>query len=264
LQFDLKGLTNTLEDSIITLSGPALAISGIIAGVDLLTGGHVLQQVSWLALAWAIALMVSLDFQVLGLGARAHRIYQSEKSSRRKAGEIALAIILAAGISFVSVQMQGIIARSNSAGLDIATATAQLGINPLALIWERSALVLLLIFMSGWFREEQVRQPVSSETPAALSDETVQIILSKLEKLDQLEQALSQPLVVIQETPETPLALPETSETDVKQGSLKEQLERLLSIAPRTTSREAAEILGKPHSTVYRHLKQMKQTEKAR
>lgn len=49
----LKTSIHNLEDSIIVLSGPALAISGIIAGVDLVTGGHMLQQVSWLALVWA-------------------------------------------------------------------------------------------------------------------------------------------------------------------------------------------------------------------
>jgi len=59
---------NSLEDAIITLSGPALAISGIIAGVDLLTGGHILQQSPALALAWAICLLLTLDFQVLALG----------------------------------------------------------------------------------------------------------------------------------------------------------------------------------------------------
>ncbi len=49
--WSLKTSVHLLEDGIITLSGPALAVSGIISGVDLLTGGHVLQQVSWLALA---------------------------------------------------------------------------------------------------------------------------------------------------------------------------------------------------------------------
>ncbi len=151
----LKQSVNWLEDAIITLSGPALAISGIIAGVDLLTGGNMLKQIWWLSLAWAICLLLTLDFQVLSLGARAHKVYLSDKSGRRKLGELLLAVAIAAVISYVSIQMQSIIARSNSAGLDITTATAQLGINPIWLIWERSALVLVLIFMSGWFREEQ-------------------------------------------------------------------------------------------------------------
>src|SRR5260221_120028 len=91
--FDLREKTNKLEDGIITLSGPALAISGIIAGVDLLTGGTWMQQAPWLTFAWAVTLLLTLDFQVLSLGARVHHIYgDSRKSGWRKAGEIALAV----------------------------------------------------------------------------------------------------------------------------------------------------------------------------
>src|SRR5258708_38097611 len=61
----LNETIHALEDSIITLSGPALAISGIIAGVDLVTGGNMLKSVGWLALAWAICLLLTLGFQVL-------------------------------------------------------------------------------------------------------------------------------------------------------------------------------------------------------
>ena len=96
----LKDATNRLEDSIITLSGPALAISGIIAGVDLLTGGNMLKQASWLSLTWAICLLLTLDFQVLSLGARAHKAYLSEETlTRRKVCEIVIMVLIAAAIS---------------------------------------------------------------------------------------------------------------------------------------------------------------------
>jgi hypothetical protein len=180
----LKQSVNWLEDAIITLSGPALAISGIIAGVDLLTGGNMLKQIWWLSLAWAICLLLTLDFQVLSLGARAHKVYLSDKSGRRKLGELLLAVAIAAVISYVSIQMQSIIARSNSAGLDITTATAQLGINPIWLIWERSALVLVLIFMSGWFREERgerlANTPTITPTDEALKQLAEQVSILAL------------------------------------------------------------------------------------
>ena len=113
-QVSLRKAVYALEDAVITLSGPALAVSGIIAGVDLLTGGTMLKDVGWLSMAWAICLLLTLDFQVLALGARAHRIYLSDKSRWRKVGEIALAFLMAAGISSVSIQMQSIIAIMNS------------------------------------------------------------------------------------------------------------------------------------------------------
>ncbi len=150
----LKTAVHRLEDAIITISGPALATSGIIAGVDLVTGGNILKSMSWLSLVWAITLLLTLDFQVLALGARAHRVYLSNKSTGRKVFEVVLAVLVAAAISYVSIQMQSIIARVNAATITIDQAAMQLGINMLALIWERSALVLVLIFLSGWFRED--------------------------------------------------------------------------------------------------------------
>ena len=160
----LKAGVTRLEDGIITLSGPLLAVSGIIAGVDLVTGGNILRTVGWLATVWAVTLLLTLDFQVLALGARAHQIYRSTKGGWRKACEIALAVLIAAAISYVSIQMQSIIARSNSESISIDQATAELGINAIALIWERSTLVLVLIFMSGWFRDEEI-PPVEIPAP---------------------------------------------------------------------------------------------------
>jgi hypothetical protein len=194
----LKHAVASLEDGIIVLSGPALAISGIIAGVDLVTGGNVLKSISWLGLVWAITLLLTLDFQVLALGVRAHRVYSSGKHAGQKVVEILLVVLIAAAISFVSIQMQSIIARVNAeAGLSIDQAAAELGINTIALIWERSTLVLVLIFMSGWLREhpeELAQPPAQPPAPAAqpaISEETVHLILARLATLDQLEQALT-------------------------------------------------------------------------
>jgi hypothetical protein len=194
----LKHAVASLEDGIIVLSGPALAISGIIAGVDLVTGGNVLKSISWLGLVWAITLLLTLDFQVLALGVRAHRVYSSGKHGGQKVVEILLVVLIAAAISFVSIQMQSIIARVNAeAGLSIDQAAAQLGINTIALIWERSTLVLVLIFMSGWLREhpeELAEPPAPPPGPAphpAISEETVQLILARLASLDQWEQAIA-------------------------------------------------------------------------
>jgi hypothetical protein len=147
---------------------------------------------------WAITLLLTLDFQVLALGVRAHRVYSSGKHAGQKVVEILLVVLIAAAISFVSIQMQSIIARVNAeAGLSIDQAAAELGINTIALIWERSTLVLVLIFMSGWLREhpeEQAEPPAPHPAPVpqpAISQETVQLILARLATLDQLERALT-------------------------------------------------------------------------
>jgi hypothetical protein len=194
--WSLQGAVHWLEDSIVTLSGPAIAISGIVAGVDILTGGTLMRQQGWLSYVWAIALLITLDFQVLVLASRARRIYQGNALLRRKVGEIILIVTVAAAISYVSVQMQSIMARMQEDGphATIAASAAELGIDNNALIWERSALVLTLIFLSGWTKESNAandhRRVLVSAVPT-----TEQIIeaLSPVivEKLSQLSVTLT-------------------------------------------------------------------------
>jgi hypothetical protein len=62
--------------------------------------------------------------------------------------------------------------------------------------------------------------PVSSET---LSDETVQLILSKLAKLDHLEQAINRQNVTIVPEPETPAQIPETTSRTMPETEARDQ-----------------------------------------
>lgn len=162
-----------LENAIVTLSGPALATSGIIAGVDILTNSLLARYApaaSVIAgLVWAICLMLTLDFQVLMLGVRARRIYTSKhKSGWCKVGEMALCLAIAAALGYVSLQMGSIFANMLGTSLTIGQAEARLSINPTALIYERSALVAVLIFMSGWLREDDTAT-AEARTPAEVS-----------------------------------------------------------------------------------------------
>jgi len=168
MKVSLKQSVAWLEDAIITISGPALAISVIIAGVDLVTGGNILRNMPTLTLVWAITLLLTLDFQVLALGVRAHRAALSTKAVGWRVAEIVMLIVIAAAISAVSIQMQSIIAVINAEGVTIQEAAARLGISMIALTWERSTLVLVLIFMSGWLREEgKIIQGTHSPEPLA-------------------------------------------------------------------------------------------------
>ncbi len=180
-KFSLKRGAAALEDGIIVVSGPALAISGILAGIDLLTGGHLLTQFPGLTLAWAITLMLALDFNVLILGVTARRAFAASNTNGWvKVGEILLAVAVAGAISFVSIQMQSIIARVNAEGISIDQAAAQLGISMIALTWERSTLVLGLIFMSGFLRDEgQSTKVERANPPLASSLQSVSISQSE-------------------------------------------------------------------------------------
>jgi hypothetical protein len=200
-KFSLKTGVAQLEDSIIVLSGPALAISGIIAGVDLVTGGNILRSYPQFTLAWAITLLISLDFNILALGVRAHRVYVSKsKSGKRKCAEIALAFLIAAAISYVSIQMQSIIARVNAENISLDMAAMQLGINTLALIWERSSLVLVLIFMSGWLREIDTEEDTAEHRAVAAGTAPQIDVASLVNELDaRLQQRLEQRIEAVYE-----------------------------------------------------------------
>ncbi len=180
-KFSLKRGAAALEDGIIVVSGPALAVSGILAGIDLLTGGHLLTQFPGLTLAWAITLMLALDFNVLILGVTARRAWSASNTNGWvKVGEILLAVAVAGAISFVSIQMQSIIARVNAEGISIDQAATQLGISMIALTWERSTLVLGLIFMSGFLRDEG-KSPVTGDSPSPLASPLQEVSIGELE-----------------------------------------------------------------------------------
>ncbi len=186
-----KGVTR-LENAIVTLSGPALATSGIIAGVDILTNNLIARYApgagAIAGLVWAICLMLTLDFQVLMLGVRARRIYASRtKSGWQKFGELVLCVAIASALGYVSLQMGSIFAHMLGTNLTIVQAQADLGINPIALIYERSALVLVLIFISGWLRDDVpaddrrvAQQPQEASTMTMTPDEIRSMIVDAL------------------------------------------------------------------------------------
>ncbi len=228
-KWSLSRIITGLEDSIIVLSGPALAISGIIAGVDLVTGGHLLQQAPALTMAWAITLLLTLDFQVLALGVRGMRVYQSTtKHVVQRCFEIGLIFAIAGGISLVSIQMQSIIARLSAEGITVDQAAAQLGISMLALTWERSVLVLVLIFLSGWLREAPTATQDAihrGPTPAPASS-----IIT--------EEALT-PAPARAEVPEHAQSL-----TTSRIPSREQEIVRALQHSPNLTAEELAAICG--------------------
>src|SRR6266702_3472666 len=167
----LKQYVRSLEENIITISGPALAISGVIAGIDVLTANIIKNYFpivgNILGVVWAICLMLTLDFQVLTLGVKASRVYRdAQKKFWQKALEMLLAVVFACAIGFVSVQMGTIFAQSLGTNYTIEQAEAKLNINPTNLFYERSAMVMLLIFMSGWLRDVEMEDSPENATQA--------------------------------------------------------------------------------------------------
>jgi len=146
------------EDHIIVLSGPALATSGIIAGLDILTNSIIKTNApivgDVMGVVWAVCLMLTLDFQILTLGVRVQKIAASPTDKTSKFWSILLCIVLGLALSYVSLQMGAIFAKMLSdSKLTLDSAQIALGINANALIYERSGMVMLLIFLSGFLRD---------------------------------------------------------------------------------------------------------------
>lgn len=75
-----------------------------------------------------------------------------------------------------------------------------------ALIWVRSLAIVLLIVAHA-MRHVGKQQEAPTQAQPSISDETMNLILTRLEKLDALEQALTAQTVV-SEQQEAPIALP--------------------------------------------------------
>ncbi len=135
----------------------------------------------------------------------------------------------------------------------------------------------LFALITRWFRsdvgrgtvthdvEQDVEQPVS---PTTVTEDTVAVMLTKLAKLDAMEEAMaSLPLppppagAALLEQPATPGAPAETDRAPPEEPSLERQVAALLAIKPDLSSRKVAEILERPPSTVYRHIIRLKQRE---
>jgi hypothetical protein len=217
-KWTLKQHVRSLEENIITISGPALAISGVIAGIDVLTSNIIRTNFPMvgnvLGVVWAFCLMISLDFQVLTLGVKASRLYRdTSKKGWAKFLEVALCVLFACAISYVSVQMGTIFAQSLGMGstFTIEDAEAHLGINPIWLFYERSALVMLLIFMSGWLRDVEMSPenatqatpaPLQGSQPSELAEVLKQIVEMNAQTLQTVQQMTQQqkPVTIEQAT----------------------------------------------------------------
>ena len=168
--------------------------------------------------------------------------------------------------------------------LTIDEATRDMGINPIALIWERSALVLVLIFMSGWFRDEKTHEDAPVITPAtqpvappvsSISETDMQRILSALAEVASLKDEVRQLRTVSVQEVATPVnpQLPEhaesvnplqnaPSDTDDKpmQGlqSYEEIIADLFRDNPQIGDQEAAERAGCSRTTAAKWLKRVR------
>jgi hypothetical protein len=282
-------------------SEPLLALGIVISAVDFLTKGALLANNPTLIEAWAWCQAVAIE---ASSGVVFVYALQSFKSKDKVKGWLYLVLSVLLAVTGGAMLLLQLVANLTAVGESALPGSLVIGLAVLRVIVSIGYVYMCRAKHIRFTDLEEVKQTVSPETPGetppAISDETVQLILSKLAKLDQLEQVISKPQVTVIEEAETPLALPVSSETlalnrssiRIKPGlsllhqvetviapeneevpailssetstqsdetSLEAQIVALLAEKPGLSSRKVAELLDKPHSTVYRLMKQLEQ-----
>src|SRR6266567_358852 len=278
-------------------SEPLLALGIVISAVDFLTKGALLTNDQSLTMAWAWMQAIAIE---ASSGVVFVYALQSFKSKDKVKGWLYLVLSVLLAVTGGAMLLLQLVANLTAVGESVLPDYLVIGLAVLRVIVSIGYVYMCRAKHIRFTDLEGVKQPVSPETPGetppAISDETVQLILAKLAKLDQLEQTISQQKVTVIEEAETPLALPVSSETlalnrspiRIKPGftslhqveavispenevlpptqsdetSLDAQIVALLAEKPALSSRKVAELLDKPHSTVYRYMSQMKQSVK--
>lgn len=258
------GLISFLFRFVAKTSEPLLAVGVIVSAADFLQKGQLMSHNPTLASAWAWTQALAIEASTGPVLVFALQAFRAGDKVKGRLYSVLAALLFIAGGAMLLLQLV-----SNAGGLSEAA------INPIILY---TLFVLRVIVASGMVALSCTKhmcfsgeQGVSPDVSASsISDQTMQIILAKLEKLDELERYVTgeMPRVVVSEQPgmkqlpetvETPDETPETFQDDASLGAL---IAALLVQNPDLSSRRIAELLNRPHTTVYRHLKQqMKQGE---
>ncbi len=159
---ELSWHITTWEDIGSIINGPLLFIAALVAGVNQIKGGAILDALPWIGVAWAIMQVVGIDMQYM---ASARRAKDAHTAQRRWAAFwwLVLAAILALPVFLANVQFT----LQLMLGWSDARAMQFLGLTPLAIAVARAALQALLAFISAITREggrERAQQQASVHT----------------------------------------------------------------------------------------------------
>jgi hypothetical protein len=177
-------------------SEPLLAIGIVYSAADVLSRGHLGYGNQGVQNAWAITQALAIESSggvVLVYGLQSLR----EKDYIKAWLYLPLSALLAiCGGIMLYMQLSGWEQQGNSPFM-------------LGLFALRCVVSVGYIYLC---RTKHIRfSGLASETSAAISEDTMQVILSKLAKLDNLEQALQQQQVSVIPAAETPAQIPETA-----------------------------------------------------
>lgn len=146
-----------LEEFIVLLSGPLLMAGLGIGLVALLSDGALLVTAPWLVYAWAISQTVGVDGQLVGAWYRV-----SVAVSRRRLGVALAFVLLGLLLAYIAYVAALVFSTQQAYHLTTAQALAQLGMDTTAWLWQRSAVSVLLVCLSGYLRYRAPRKRMQS------------------------------------------------------------------------------------------------------
>jgi hypothetical protein len=151
----IAGFFHWLEEFLVILSGPFLTAGLGIGLVDLLSDGALFANVPWLLYVWAVAQTVGVDGQLVGTWARVGRAFR-----QRAWGSVLGFALLGLLLAYVGFVAALVFAYQQSYHLTTAGALARLGFDTVSWLWQRTAVSVGLVCLSGLLRYEKPRPVV--------------------------------------------------------------------------------------------------------
>lgn len=146
-----------LEELVVLISGPLLMAGLGIGLVALLSDGALLVNAPWLVYAWAISQTVGVDGQLVGAWYRV-----SVAVGRRRIGVASAYILLGLILAYVAYVAALVFATQQAYHLTTGQALARLGMDATSWLWQRSAVSVLLVCLSGYLRYRAPRKQARS------------------------------------------------------------------------------------------------------
>jgi hypothetical protein len=176
-----------LEELVVLLSGPLLMAGLGIGLVALLSDGALLVRAPWLVYAWAISQTVGVDGQLVGAWYRV-----SVAVSRRRLGVALAFILLGLLLAYVAYVAALVFSTQQAYGLSTAQALSRLGMDTTAWLWQRSAVSVLLVCLSGYLRYRAPRKRVQSldERKQAIQEAMELATLKQQQRAQQAQGAI--------------------------------------------------------------------------
>jgi hypothetical protein len=162
----IGGLFRWLEELLTLLSGPLLTAGLGLALVDLLTDGKLLATQPELLFAWAIAMALGLDAQLVGAAVKLGRALRTARYWAAFAY-----LVLVAALSYVAFLAAQVFATQEAHGWTTAQALSALGMDGTTWLIQRSALSVALVVLSGLLRYTPPRAATIADEQAKLERE---------------------------------------------------------------------------------------------